>query len=210
MKAWHGLLSGAAVAFCFAATAHAQTFIEGTHYTRLDTPVQVRVPEGKIEVREFFWYGCPHCFKLEPYINKWEKPENVEFVTTPAVLGKNWVAHAYAYYALEALGKLDELHTVLFHALHTEKRRLLTIGQLAELFEHHGIKRAKFEEAVKSFLVDTQVKRAENLGKSYSISGVPTFVIGGKYKTSPSMTGDYETFFKVVDFLIGQAGGKQG
>ncbi len=206
-RAFWGLLAGATALLAFGASAAppaAQIFTEGTHYTRLETAMPVNMPAGKIEVREFFWYGCPHCYTLEVYIRNWNRPEAAEFVTTPALLGKNWVDHARAYYALEALGKLEELHPVLFDALHAKRQRLSTIKQLAKFFENHGIERKKFEETAASFLVNTQVKRAENLGKNYGITSVPTLVINGEYVTSPSMVGSYENFFEVVNYLVEQ------
>ncbi len=197
------LLGGAVVlAFGTVTVASAQAFVEGEHYTSISAPPPVQTAKGKIEVREFFWYGCPHCYTLEPHIHNWRKPDAVEFIKTPALLGKNWVDHAYTYYALQALGRLEELHLVLFDALHSKNRRLFTIEQVGKFLEDHGIERKTFEAAAKSFAVDTQVKRAERLGKAYKISSVPTFVINGKYITSPNMAGGYEQFFKVVDYLI--------
>ena len=180
----------------------AQSFVEGTHYTRLADRAPARLPEGKVEVREFFWYGCPHCYTLEPYIQSWERPAAVEFVTTPAVLGKNWVAHAYAFYALKALGRLEDLHAPLFEAIHGERKRVFSAGQIEDFVAQQGVDREQFARAVESFSVDTQVKRAERLGKAYGVSGVPAFVINGKYMTSPTMAGSYQHFFKVVDHLI--------
>ena len=202
------LAYAAALAALGAATfASASPFVEGKHYTRLPTEASVKAPEGKIEVREFFWYGCPHCYTLEPYIHDWEKPEFVEFVLTPAVLGKTWVDHAHAFYALKTLGRLEELHPVLFDALHAKNRRLRTLDQMANFFEAHGIEAGKFKDAAKSFVVKTQVSKAEKLGKKYDITSVPTFTINGEYLTSPSMVGDYKTFFEVVDFLVRKARG---
>ena len=197
MISWVVLLASGAVA-----VTSAQTFIEGKDYILLSGHSDVRLPKGKVEVREFFWYGCPHCYTIEPHIKNWNKPKAAELVMTPALLGKNWVAHAYTYYALKDLGKLEELHSVLFDAIHGERKRLYTAGQLAEFFEGHGIDKNKFKEAFESFSVSTQVKRAERLGKAYGISNVPTFVINGKYMTSLSMVGSHEKFFKVMDHLI--------
>lgn len=200
------LMTAAALVFT-ATAAQGQQFEEGRHYKLLPRPAEVQVPEGKVEVREFFWYGCPHCYTLEPHIAKWKKPAAVEFVTTPALLGKNWVPHAYAYYALKALGRLEELHSALFDAVHARKRRVYSLKQIAAFLEEHGIEREKFEKTVKSFVVETQVKSAERLGRTYAISGVPTFVVNGKYVTSPSMTGDYDTFFRVIDYLVAKEAG---
>lgn len=206
------LLLCAATLLAFGAAAvqvQAQTFSEGRHYTAVPRPVPVQVPEGKVEVREFFWYGCPHCYTLEPYIKSWKKPAAVEFVTTPALLGKTWVDHAYAYYTLKALGRLEELHSVLFDALHAGKKRIYSLNEIARFFSEYDIEPDKFKETAESFLVKTQVKRAERLGKTYDISGVPSFVINGKYITSPRMAGSYEDFFKIVDYLVAKESKEQ-
>ncbi len=200
-------VAAAALALGIAASASAQSFTEGEQYLRVPAAASVQVPEGKVEVREFFWYGCPHCYTLEPYIRKWDKPAAVEFVTTPALLGKNWVAHAYAYYALKGLRRLEDLHSVLFEAIHEKKMRLATAGQIAKFLKSYEIDEDKFREAFESFAVDAQVKQAERLGKTYGISSVPAFVINGKYVTAPSMVGSYETFFKVVDYLVAKEAG---
>lgn len=195
----------AATAFAFSAAAvqvKAQTFSEERHYSVVSNPVAVQVPEGKVEVREFFWYGCPHCYTLEPHIKNWKKPAAVEFVTTPAILGEKWVDHAHAYYALKALGRLEELHSVLFDALHAKRKRVYSLDEIAAFFSEYDIDPDKFKETARSFLVETQIKRAERLGKAYGINGVPSFVINGKYVTSPRMAGSYEVFFKIVDYLV--------
>ena len=204
-KSWRHLLIGTAFllfALGISPFASAQSFIEGKHYTVIPTPVLMQMPAGKVEVREFFWYGCPHCYTLEPYISDWEKPKSVEFVTTPAMLGKNWVDHAYTYYALKALGKLDELHPILFDAIHRKKKRLYKIAQIGDFLAGYGLEKKEFEKAVESFSVSTEIKRAERLAKSYGISSVPIVVVNGKYALSPSTVGSYENFFKAVDYLV--------
>ena len=177
--------------------------IEGIHYTVI-TPKKkiVSAPAGKIVVQEFFWYGCPHCYSLEPYIKKWEKPADVHFERLPAVLGKHWATHAYIYYALEALGKIDEAHERFFSAIHKEKLNLKTMAQTADFFANFGIQKMDLEKAMKSFLVDAKVKAANQLAQSYQITGVPVFIINGHYKTSPSMVGSYKGFIEVVKYLI--------
>lgn len=199
------LAAGGVIASVLATPAFAQTFVEGKHYRVVETPTLMSLPEDKIEVREFFWYGCSHCYALEPYIAQWEKPDFVEFVTTPAMLGERWVDHAYTYYALEELGREKELHGALFDAIHKERQRLFTVSQIAGFLEAYGIKRQRFEAAVKSFVVATRIKRADRLGRAYQISGVPVFVIDGRYVTSPGMTAGYREFFAVVDYLVEKA-----
>ncbi len=197
------LPGGAAAALVLAASVAAaeQPVVEGRHYEVIEATELMPMPEGKVQIREFFWYGCPHCYSLEPYVEKWEKPDFVDFVMTPVMLGQQWVDHAYAFYALQQLGRGEDLHMVLFDALHKDGKRLFTISQIAGFLEGYGVKRDTFEAAAKSFLVATEVKRADRLSRLYQISGVPAFVVGGKYKTSPSMAGSYEKLFEVLDYL---------
>ena len=191
-----------ALALATSAVVSEQPFVEGKDYRVIEATSLMPMPEGKVEVREFFWYGCPHCYALEPYVEKWEKPDVVEFIMTPAMLGEQWVDHAYAYYALKQLGKEKQLHKVLFDAIHEKEKRLFTISQIAGFMEGYGVKRETFEAAAKSFLVATEIKRADRLTKAYQISGVPAFVVNGKYVTSPSMTGSYQKLFEVIDYLV--------
>ena len=184
----------------------AQPFVEGKHYRTVETQgFMAPGPEGKVEVREFFWYGCSHCYALEPYIAKWEKPDFVKFVLTPAVLGAHWVDHARTYYALQQLNQEQALHKVLFDAIHKGGKRLFTLGQIGGFVEGYGVKREDFEAATRSFLVGVEIKRADRLVKQYQIDGVPIFVIGGKYVTSPGMAGSYPTFFEIVNYLVNKA-----
>ena len=108
---------------CAPLALYAANFQEGSHYQRLPTPVPTSV-EGKVEVVEIFWYGCPHCFRLEPVVDQWleHKPDNVEFVRIPAVLGPSWELGARAFYVAESLDILDKIHAPLFDAIHVQKK----------------------------------------------------------------------------------------
>ena len=160
------------------------------NFERVEPAVSVTVGKGKIEVREFFWYGCPHCFSIEPYLKKWTPAENVVFIRTPAVLGKRWEAHGYAYYALEQLGKIEEVHKGLFEALHLRNMKLNTPVSIAEFLEkEYKIDQGLFLKTYYSFAVSTKVNQAERLAKQYQLKSVPTFTVQGKYITSPSMEG---------------------
>jgi thiol:disulfide interchange protein DsbA len=186
----------------FAATASATEFRAGEHY-ELITPPLPTANADKVEVVELFWYGCPHCFAFEPSVEEWlaHKPDYVEFVRMPAVFARQWEVHARAFYAAQQLGVLDLVHRPLFEALHLEKRRIFTEDQLAEFFGEHGVSEEEFRAAFDSFDVDTRTRQAISLTRSYGISGVPSIIVNGKYRTSAQQAGTYEQLLKLVDFL---------
>lgn len=181
----------------------ADAFKEGEHYERI-TPEVATHSDGKIEVVEVFWYGCHHCFSFEPYINNWakSKPDNVEFRRVPGVFARNWIPHARAFYTAEVLGVLDTIHTPLFEAIHEEGRRISDEDSLARFFAEHGVADADFREAYNSFSVDTKTRQALTASKEYGISGVPSVVVNGRYRTSARLAGTYENLLKVVDALV--------
>lgn len=176
-------------------------FVEGKHYTRVNPAVSVEVEDGKIEVREFFWYGCPHCYAIEPYIEKWEPPEDVVFVRMPALLGPAWVVHAYTYYSLEALDRLD-LHSKIFDALHVSRLRLMEAGDMALFLEQYDVDTGEFRQAMESFQVKTRIKNAEVVASSYGLRSVPTIAVNGRYLVTTSQFSDYSDIINVVDFLV--------
>ncbi len=180
-----------------------EPYVAGKHYRPVTPPQPVATP-GKIEVLEVFWYGCPHCYDFEPYLERWRSaaPADVELRRLPAVFRKDWQVHAQAYYAAEALGVLDRVHATLFKALHQEKRRLNDEASLSEFFAEHGVKPEDFSGAFNSFAVAGKVQQAMQLVPRYGINGVPAVVINGKYQTSASMAGSYDEILKVIDYLI--------
>jgi len=187
----------------FATSLYAETFREGVDYTELQTPVQVDDPT-KIEVREFFWFGCPHCFQLESYVHDFVKtlPEGVSFLQTPAPLNKRWVPHAHAFYIMEAVGKKEEMATALFNQLHVAKNLINTESQLAEFFEKYDIKKSDFEKLYNSFSVRTKVRQAEALARAYRLDGVPAMVVNGKYVVGTRMAKGFPRMIEIVNFLI--------
>lgn len=176
----------------------------------VDRPYKLLIPPqpvqtgDKIEVVEVFWYGCPHCFQFEPYLEKWleQKPDDVEFVRLPGVLGKGWIPHARAFYAAEQLGVLDKIHRPLFNAIHIEGEHLANEDQLARFFENQNIDEDDFRDAFNSEGVDQEVKQAFMRGRDFRITGVPTVIVNGKYLTSASMAGSHENVIKIIDELI--------
>jgi thiol:disulfide interchange protein DsbA len=188
--------------------ARAESFDEGIEY-QLVTPAQPTDDPGKVEVLELFWYGCPHCFYLEPEIQAWlkTKPDNVEFRRMPAVLGQSWGIHARAFYTAEVLGVLDRIHQPLFEAIHEQNRRLNSEASLQGFFAEHGVDPGEFTKAFNSFTVESKYRRALSLTKKYGIDGVPAIIVNGKYRTSATLAGGREGMFRVVDFLVRQETG---
>jgi thiol:disulfide interchange protein DsbA len=178
-------------------------FREGEHYERLATPLPVHSTD-KIEVVELFWYGCPHCFHFEPLLAEWlkHKPDDVEFRRVPAVFAQNWVPHARAFFAAQALGVLDKFHGALFHAIHEEEQRLFDEDSLVKFAGSLGIPTGQFQDAYDGFAVDGMVKKAMNYTKDAGITGVPAIIVNGKYRTGAQLAGGQDQVLKVVDFLV--------
>ena len=182
--------------------AAAPAYVEGRHYLELALP-QPTETGNKIEVREFFWYGCPHCYDLEPAIEAWLKklPRQAQFVRTPGVGGR-WLIHARAYYAFESLGVLNRTHTAFFAALQEQKRPLGDETSLAQFAAENGVDREKFRQAFNSFGVRLKLDKARQMNMEMGVSSVPTLAVDGRYVTSPTMAGGDPQMLKVVEFLI--------
>lgn len=182
--------------------AAAPAYVEGRHYLELTLP-QPTETGNKIEVREFFWYGCPHCFSLEPSLEKWLKtmPKNAQFVRTPGVAPR-WLAHARAYYAFEMLGASNKTHVAFFRAMHERNRPLDSEDALVQFAVENGVDKAKFREAFNSFGVRVKLDKARQMNMEMGVSSVPTLAVDGRYITSPTMAGGDLQMLKVVEFLI--------
>jgi len=176
----------------------------GKDYALIDPP-QPTDSGNKVEVIEFFSYACPHCNHLEPALEAWSHklPPNVVLRRIPVTFGRTeWVGLAKLHFALEALGKGDELSGKVFHAIHEEHNLLSTPDACADWAAKQGIDRAKFLDAFNSFGVQTKLQRANMKASTYAIDGVPTLIVDGRYKTSPAMTGGNEGALAEVDELI--------
>jgi thiol:disulfide interchange protein DsbA len=185
--------------------AAAESFDEGIDYRLVEQPA--RAEEGAdVEVLELFWYGCPHCWQLEPQIERWleNKPAGASFRRMPAAASPRWVPHAKAYYAAEMMGELDRLHKPLFQALHDQRRKVFTDEQIIAFAAEQGIDEEAFRKAYNSFPVDMQVRKSAELVRRYNIDGVPAIVINGKYVTSATQAGSTGKMFQVVDYLVGE------
>lgn len=198
----------AAAALATAAGARAQGApVEGKDFVRLGTPAPVAAPAGKIEVVEFFSYGCPHCYAFEPLLEPWIKklPAEAAFRRVPAAFNATWEGLAKIYYALEATGQLDAMHKRVFAAIHVQRQRLDKESDLAAFVKGAGGDEAKFMDAYKSFGVATKLRQGKQLAEAYKIDGVPTLGIHGRFFTSGSLAGSHERALAVAEQLIQRA-----
>jgi thiol:disulfide interchange protein DsbA len=183
---------------------------EGIEY-KLVSPVQPTITKNNVEVIEFFWYGCPHCYNLEPLLKSWldKKPANVTFIRIPAIFNPSWALHARAFYTAQMLDILEKrnadnqtFHSALFDEIHKKKKRMNSKNDIQAFFAGFGISSEDFNNTFDSFAVNTKVGRAETLSKRYQLDGVPTLIVNGKYRTDGPMGGGHEGMLKVVDYLI--------
>lgn len=200
-----------AAAFAFSPAAAVAQPKAGTDYSELKA-VQPVEAKGKIEVVEFFWYRCPHCYALEPTLEAWVKklPAGVEFRRVPAVLSDNWAIDARIYYAFEAMGIVDKVHRSFFDAIHKDRLNIANEQSMNEWLKKNGIDRKKFDDAVKSFGVQAKVKRAAQLSASYQLDGVPMLAVQGKYTVSAEQGGSQAGMLATTDYLIDLARKGQG
>lgn len=189
----------------FLATAQAANFEEGKQYERLSTVQPTSAPD-KIEVVELFWYGCPHCYRLEPHIEQWleSKPDDVEFVRLPAVLSPRWELLARAWYTAELLGVTGQIHKPLFQAIHEQRKRINTVDELKAFFVEQGVTAEDFDKTFHSFGVAAKLNRAREMTQRYRVRGVPALIINGKYRTSASEAGSHAAMIEVTNHLIEQ------
>lgn len=181
-----------------------ERFKEGTNYKKVVPAQPTNVAPGKIEVVEVFWYGCAHCFQLDPAIESWKnrnKQPYVEFVRVPAMWNDTLRMHARVYYTAEALGKLDALHSTIFRAIHVDNEPLNTVDRITAFFKKNGVSPEDFQKAFSSFAVESKLQRADFLNRRYQINSVPTMVVNGKYLTDVSMAGGEPQLFQVIEEL---------
>jgi len=170
-------------------------------------PPQIPEGGGKIEVIEFFWYGCPHCYAIEPAVNAWLKnlPADVVFKRIPAYPSDPWGEMAKVYYTIEAMGLFDKYHQKIFDAMHKDNVNLANKRIREEWLAKNGIDPAKYNEMEKSFTVATKVARARTMTQNYRVDSVPRIVVNGKYYTSGDQAGGHDKLFQVVDQMIARA-----
>jgi thiol:disulfide interchange protein DsbA len=206
MKKMISILALVASSFAVSSvTAMPLAYVEGTHYNPTAQRIATK-DDNVIEVIELFSYSCPHCFRLDPQVQEWKKtlPENVTFTHVPAIFRDSWLQLAKLYYAAEATGNLDKLHQAAFNAIHVEKKRLNTESEILDFVAEQGIDRDMFEKTMNSFSVQSKVKKALVISQTSGITGVPSMIVNGQYRTSAPEAGSNEDMLKVTDFLIQQ------
>ena len=190
--------------------------VNGTDYRTLEK-AQSTDSGKKIEVTEFFWYSCPHCSAFEPALEDWIKKQgdNINFRRVPVAFRESFQPQQRLYFALEAMGKVDDMQKKVFNAIHAERKSLDTEAQIADFVATQGIDRKKFVEAYNSFGVQSKLRRAAQLQEAYKVDGVPLVAIDGRYMTSPSIVGEalgrqpepvlQASTLQVMDWLLAKA-----
>lgn len=199
------LMVFALVAAGFTAPAQAQ----GQPYTELKEPIPT---DGSgVEVIEFFWYGCSHCYAFEPYIERWQKtlPPDVSFRRVPAMFNRNWAEAGRVYYTLEAMNLLDRLHQPLFDAIHQDRLRITQENQLRDWLTRQKVDVDKYFATAQSFSVESKLKRAAVLTEASRINGVPAMLVNGRYLVSAEV-GSQEKMLQIVNTLIERSRGTKG
>ena len=179
-------------------------FKEGANYQKIVPAQPTNVAPGKVEVVEVFWYGCGHCFSLDPAIESWRgktKAAYVDFVRVPAMWNEGTRLHARVFYTAELLGKLDELHSLIFREMHVSGNQLNSVDKIAAFFQQHGVSKDEFTKAFSSFSVESKLQRADFLNKRYRIQSVPAVIVNGKYSTDISTAGGESQLFALIDEL---------
>jgi len=188
------------------AMAQGRPIEEGFDYRSL--PVAQAVEQkGKVEVLEFFWYGCPHCHDFEPELSAWIKRQSKDVVVrkVPVAFRDDLLIHSQLFYALESLGRSD-LHAKVMDAIHVSKKKLLSEAEITDWVGSQGVDVQAFLKAFKSFTVTSKARSSNQIAQTYRIDGVPTVAIQGKYITSPSIAGGSKArAIQVMDYLVEKA-----
>lgn len=188
-----------------ACAQEATSFEAGKHYDVISPAIRTANPD-RIEVAEFFWYGCGHCYTFEPVIGQWKKTlaDDVEFRGIPAMWGGAMELHAKAFYAAQALGVMETMHPVLFQALNVDRLELRSEAEIARLFAAHGVAEADFSKAFNSFGVGSQVRQASAAARSAKVTGTPSLMVNGKYMITSRKAGSHANMLKIADYLVEQ------
>lgn len=184
-----------------------EAFVKDGHYTELEQVQPVQTGD-KIEVLEVFWYQCPHCYRLHPIMNEWlkTKPDIAEYIPMPVYFNpaRNEF-EARAFYTFEVLDKLDPLHSMMFHAIHDERKKFRSKEDLAAWAEQYGVSGEDIINTFNSFAIDSKINFSKVMTRQYGIIGVPTIIVDGRYMTSVSHAGNHKNLIDVINFLIEKA-----
>ena len=191
---------------CSAQAPAAANLTAGTDYQLINPPVPTSAAAGKVEVIEVFGYSCVHCATLQPIVNDWKKglPEHVQFNYMPAVFGGAWEVYARAYYAAETMGILDKSHDAIFKALHTDRKPIQSIEDVADLYTEYGVSREEFMASMQSFAVNAKIARAQQTVQRYGVDGTPSMIVNGKYRVMSPREGGFPRMLEIVDSLVAQ------
>jgi thiol:disulfide interchange protein DsbA len=203
MKSWRGVLAAVLVTFgfCLAPAAGAAELKEGQDFRTISPPLVAA--KDKVEVTEFFWYGCPHCFDFEPVLAAWARklPANVSLRRVPVVTANNkWIPAAQLYYTLEAMGLADKLHGDVFVAIHVDRERLDDEKVLFEWVAKKGVDAKKFGETWASSGVQARIQETRDLARAAGLTGVPAVMVHGRYMALTQ--GNYEDLLATIDRLV--------
>lgn len=183
----------------------ARTFTENVEYVVITPALTTQVEDGKVEVAEVFWYGCPHCYSLEPTMEKYQKikPDNVTFTRVPAMLDATWSFHGKLYYVGQLLDQdgSKNAHTKIFEALHKQRRRIGNDDQLRRFFKGIGFQADEVNNVLKSMELKTKMNYAREITVKSSLDSVPSIIVNGKYLTSPSMVAGNDKLLEVINYL---------
>jgi len=169
---------------------------------------KINVSSGnKIEVTELFWFGCGHCFALEPHLKAWikTKPANAKFKKVPAIFSKRWEFHGKAFYTMQALNVPEEAYDNFFKEIHLKRKNINSLDQLTTFLSAYGKDQKTVENAFNSFAVDSQLRNAIKITRASGARGVPAMVVNGKYLTSETLAGSTSEMFKTVDLLVAKS-----
>jgi len=203
IKRW--LMSFVLLSMVSGAAFAQMAFVEGKDYQLITPPVKTSQPD-KVVVTEIFWYGCPHCFRFEPYAERLadELPEGAVFEQVPSSLNPRWMEHARAYYSFELMGVLDETHRQFFDAIHLKRLRLDNVDAIAQFVAAQGLDEKMFREYYYSFPVETRIRKNNQKESRYGHRGVPAVVVNGRYLVTASLAGSNDRMFEIINFLVGK------
>ena len=189
------------------AIAQARPPEDGREYRALPKAVPVEAQPPKIEVVDFFWYSCPHCNAFEPSLQAWSRklPEDVVLRRVPAAFRDDMVPQQRLFYTLEAMGKVNEMHTRVFDAIHKERVNLVVLPAMVDWIGKQGLDVAKFTDLYNSFAISAKARRAVDLQNGYEVEGVPAMGVVGRWYTDSTMAGNSTRMLQVVDHLVGEA-----
>ena len=188
-----------------------QPWEEGEHYDIVSPVLRTSNPE-KIEVMEFFWFGCGHCYTFEPLLAAWKKTlaDDVVFKGSPAIWNSTMEIHAKVFYTAEVLGISERINPIVFRAINQDRKPLTAESDIATLFESIGVLKSDFFDAFNSFGVGSQVRQASSRARSAKITGTPEIVINGKYRITTRKAGNQTNMLKIADYLIEKERGSAG